>query len=300
MAGDWCYGVTAGLHAGFNPRPPISWRATHRRQWPAWAGRGFNPRPPISWRATHRTGGFGDAKLVSIHAHQFHGGRRTERRLDRALQERFNPRPPISWRATHGAADQGSRHAVSIHAHQFHGGRHKCAQHCTDGTSVSIHAHQFHGGRPGPAVAPAPSRCCFNPRPPISWRATVWGGWLRPCRRCFNPRPPISWRATPAPTPSRPTPRGFNPRPPISWRATPDAVCSSLLHALFQSTPTNFMAGDRPLRGRPVHQPSFNPRPPISWRATALSMGGCWQAARFNPRPPISWRATCRRSPARS
>ena len=85
--------------------------------------------------------------LVSIHAHQFHGGRLQYSEIDcytgqfqstptnfmagDAFHGRprpqpaacFNPRPPISWRATHDpSVNHGEMH-VSIHAHQFHGGR---------------------------------------------------------------------------------------------------------------------------------------------------------------------------------
>ena len=110
--------------ASFNPRPPISWRATPWTQARRRRTAGFNPRPPISWRATAVLGAVGAAaELVSIHAHQFHGGRH---RLD---------------------AEQRGVFRVSIHAHQFHGGRPAIPSTRSASPTVSIHAHQFHGGR---------------------------------------------------------------------------------------------------------------------------------------------------------
>ena len=77
MAGDTAELLMSLGCSSFNPRPPISWRATicshdqrrcyHRR---------FNPRPPISWRATLKNLTDSGGYAVSIHAHQFHGGRR--------------------------------------------------------------------------------------------------------------------------------------------------------------------------------------------------------------------------------
>ena len=132
---------------------------------------------------------------------------------------RFNPRPPISWRATNVtsawkqapvkfqstptnfmAGDPPPRlvldvSIVSIHAHQFHGGRPDLQLLHWLLDLVSIHAHQFHGGRRRwPSWRWRPGR--FNPRPPISWRATGPAGTARQAQASFNPRPPISWRAT--------------------------------------------------------------------------------------------------------
>ena len=174
MAGDplqgppWRAGVGVSIHAhqfhGGRPGSDHAGPLLHPR---------FNPRPPISWRATPRRRPGLSADPVSIHAHQFHGGRQAD--LVDALQ----------------------RHRVSIHAHQFHGGRPGWRRCRWTGGPVSIHAHQFHGGRPSPAIPTGRSRG-FNPRPPISWRATA--ARFRPWPSCsgFNPRPPISWRATSA------------------------------------------------------------------------------------------------------
>ena len=111
-------------------------------------------------------------------------------------------------------------------------------------SAVSIHARQFHSGRLAERGAIVRTATSFNPRPPISQRATVdlttvvaltvlfqstpanftAGDRRLDDRRrrilCFNPRPPISQRAT------------------VSWQARPLAAL------MFQSTPANFTAGD--------------------------------------------------------
>ena len=107
----------------FNPRPPISWRATCTITGAARGGRRFNPRPPISWRATRCRSGRWRRRRVSIHAHQFHGGRPAGSRAAARAGACFNPRPPISWRATPPPRLVLDVSIVSIHAHQFHGGR---------------------------------------------------------------------------------------------------------------------------------------------------------------------------------
>ena len=165
--------------------------------------------------------------------------------LTQQFTRSFNPRrPPISQRATAAARGWLPGYIVSIHAHQFHGGRRRALGSRAELAQVSIHAHQFHGGRPS-MISPATlMRCCFNPRPPISWRATPAPPGMRGKEISFNPRPPISWRATlfdahaavrplvsihahqfhggrhSRPLSSRRASSGFNPRPPISWRAT--------------------------------------------------------------------------------
>ena len=183
---------------------------------------------------------------VSIHAHQFHSGRR---RL------RLGHQPP---------------RVVSIHAHQFHSGRRAAGYVAKYVAKFQSTPTNFTAGDFGERTRDAWTRLFqstptnftagdpvlrgrlvlrttrFNPRPPISQRATPGGGGVpagqpvsihahqfhsgrpaaapsrcscRPCR--FNPRPPISQRATPGSIrPIRPSPC-FNPRPPISQRATP-------------------------------------------------------------------------------
>ena len=147
MAGDPPIQRGATACCGFNPRPPISWRATASFGRVILDDARFNPRPPISWRATRGLWSCPPARPVSIHAHQFHGGRqdRTEhaertnycfnprppiswRATPEQLGKRrtwrsFNPRPPISWRATRNTNADARLNIVSIHAHQFHGGR---------------------------------------------------------------------------------------------------------------------------------------------------------------------------------
>ena len=142
--------------------------ATPRHPWR------FNPRPPISQRATGPgISQFGVTKLVSIHARQFHSGRRSCCRPRSARRSCFNPRPPISQRATarrwplrccrhrfqstpanftagDSSSPPGSRRCegVSIHARQFHSGRLIDAAEWRARRWVSIHARQFHSGRP--------------------------------------------------------------------------------------------------------------------------------------------------------
>ena len=190
-------GVNGEDDPSFNPRPPISWRATQHAPVSTSSRDRFNPRPPISWRATdllrHTDRHTAD---VSIHAHQFHGGRRDQQGHVRRSSRCFNPRPPISWRAT-------NLHRVCIASFEMF-----------QSTPTNFMAGDGARWRAGSAMS------SFNPRPPISWRAT-----LAACRG-------TSARAS------------FNPRPPISWRATLHPLAIPAQFRQFQSTPTNFMAGD--------------------------------------------------------
>ena len=114
------------------------------------------------------------------------------------------------------------------------------------------------------------ARRCFNPRPPISQRATrCRRSSARRWRTRFNPRPPISQRATPGRSHEVARGRRFNPRPPISQRATGRARRHRSHCAEFQSTPANFTAGDALTGWMHVKPARFNPRPPISQRATS-------------------------------
>ena len=158
-------------------------------------GDSFNPRPPISQRATPAGAVLADRGIVSIHARQFHSGRPA--------------------RIATGQRPVG----VSIHARQFHSGRLGPPPADRPRPGVSIHARQFHSGRP---ARPASSACWpmfqstfanftagdlprkqaarapsgFNPRPPISQRATIHDCSIPDHVPGFNPRPPISQRAT--------------------------------------------------------------------------------------------------------
>ena len=182
---------------------------------------------------------------------------------------------------------------VSIHARQFHSGRQPRPRAPAALPAVSIHARQFHSGRH-----------CHR--------------WADGCpRRSFNPRPPISQRATGTKYSMAGAAAGFNPRPPISQRATCRSSACWPCCKPFQSTPANFTAGDlhrlhagvqaehvsiharqfhsgrrAPLHARDHARLCFNPRPPISQRATCNAKKGVMVSACFNPRPPISQRAT--------
>ena len=206
----------------------------------------------------------------------------------------FNPRPPISQRATGQGVETG---AVTA--------------------GVSIHARQFHSGRRASATASTGCATCFNPRPPISQRATA--AWLRrqAQARRFNPRPPISQRATMAV-------RKLSACIDVSIHARqfhsgrPWAAADAVAHALFQSTPANFTAGDGLDRHRLMRQQQVRfQSTPANFtagdgaRAAMAAASSVFQSTpanftagdvyltprnraikRFNPRPPISQRAT--------
>ena len=153
--------------------------------------------------------------------------------------------------------------------------RRTCAE-----TRVSIHARQFHSGRPARPATTAARLPGFNPRPPISQRATQSGSCGFSRCGCFNPRPPISQRAT---VDARGECHG--------WRG-------------FQSTPANFTAGDS-ARSSPAawRCRGFNPRPPISQRATDIkaqtgnSREVSIHARQFHsgrPQAPAAWASTSR------
>ena len=161
------------LCGGFNPRPPISQRAT-AADWVAAvalarfqstpanftagdarcrSGRWRRRRVSIHARQFH-SGRRADAglprtghRVVSIHARQFHSGRRSGRASARSTRRCFNPRPPISQRATPVAGAGEGAIRVSIHARQFHSGRRHHLHHLQGDHHVSIHARQFHSGR---------------------------------------------------------------------------------------------------------------------------------------------------------
>ena len=221
MAGDASRWRSRTARSRFNPRPPISWRATQLVA---------NEQTRAEFQSTPTNFMAGDLTFpsrrvltidVSIHAHQFHGGRRgvgllkfaikwfqstptnfmagdSDRTATACASRGFNPRPPISWRATTRQRRTGLRSHVSIHAHQFHGGRPHERVLAGMEAMVSIHAHQFHGGR--------------------HEVQRVW-------------RPNRSFQSTPT-----------------------NFMAGDLVHAdgwnthfRFQSTPTNFMAGDKTL-----------------------------------------------------
>ena len=185
---------------------------------------------------------------------------------------------------------------------------------------VSIHARQFHSGRPArPAGARSPRRC-FNPRPPISQRATRDGrGAPRArqpvsihARQFHSGRPKVTlWSGTLKPFQS--TPANFTAGDDCNtceyvadaeFQSTPaNFTAGDILTTVvrtesfsFQSTPANFTAGDRQSSGGCGPVRGFNPRPPISQRATAsITRSTYMTQPGFNPRPPISQRATAER-----
>ena len=139
------------------------------------SGASFNPRPPISQRAT------------------------TTATPRPRPPRRFNPRPPISQRATSPAGRCRSRSSsFQSTPANFTAGDTGRERHNSSAIHVSIHARQFHSGRRRPGRRRCSGRCGFNPRPPISQRATVGSLLVLLHLLCFNPRPPISQRATDA------------------------------------------------------------------------------------------------------
>ena len=86
---------------------------------------------------------------VSIHARQFHSGRQTDQRITGTLSL-FQSTPA-----------------------NFTAGDHADAVDDRVAALVSIHARQFHSGRPSSLVHVIFNDARFNPRPPISQRATV-------------------------------------------------------------------------------------------------------------------------------
>ena len=239
-------------HLGFNPRPPISQRATRARSQARGARHRFNPRPPISQRATNPGILQRLHRLVSIHARQFHSGRR-RKHLQRAR-----------------------RPAVSIHARQFHSGRRR-----DDAQIVRLMAEfqstpaNFTAGDGGWAAFPLPTHSGFQSTP-ANFTAGDPAGQAPadPAAARFNPRPPISQRATTTPARKRHQSQvSIHARQFHSGR--PPAHCySNEMDMLFQSTPANFTAGDTPAGSKPASQQRcFNPRPPISQRATGAGQG---------------------------
>ena len=224
---------------------------------------------PTHFRAGDDTIGIGPQRGpgVSTHAHPFQSGR-----LD-------PPQHPV-----------GDAH-VSTHAHPFQSGRRPRAWLRLQMPPVSTHAHPFQSGRPAASILmvsprvfqPTPThfragdasraqhgsapRTSFNPRPPISERATSSGPSGTGTLAAFQPTP-THFRAGDHPQRSAtPTNPGFNPRPPISERATgargrarrpqdvsthahpfqsgrPQNRTNSRRSRKFQPTPTHFRAGD--------------------------------------------------------
>ena len=155
----------------------------------------------------------------------------------------FNPRPPISQRATRQLRRYVARASVSIHARQFHSGRRTSGYDRGTPARFQSTPANFTAGD-APRAGPARGLGGFNPRPPISQRATR-PVWLR--------QPSSSFQSTPANFTAGDTSHGhqgqgidavsiharqFHSGRPVSWQARPLAAL------MFQSTPANFTAGD--------------------------------------------------------
>ena len=208
-------------------------------------------------------------QVVSIRARQFHSGRQAAMASGRLPAMLFQY-TPANFTAGDAARRRGL-HAigVSIHARQFHSGRPVAGSTTAGGMrqfqstpanftagdadlfGAATAAHRFQstpanftaGDSPRPAVT-RPTRC-FNPRPPISQRATAG----RQARAegllvSIHARQFHSGRPTVTPSLARPhfqfqsTPANF----PAGDRHPPAVPCGE---HMFQSTPANFTAGDR-------------------------------------------------------
>jgi len=133
--------------------------------------------------------------------------------------------------------------------------------------------------------------CCFNPRPPVAWRATFGGTRSLLQNECFNPRPPVAWRAThrvaialagyAVSIHARQLPGGRRFYEQITaeklvFQSTPASclagdftdACRRVQVRVFQSTPASCLAGDRRHAAQAAANARFNPRPPVAWRAT--------------------------------
>ncbi|ACB33421.1 hypothetical protein Lcho_1152 [Leptothrix cholodnii SP-6] len=179
----------------------------------------FNPRPPVSRRATSSSVPSCCASDVSIHARQFPG----ERLLVSGGTEcvtmfqstpasfpasdamggagcpaplRFNPRPPVSRRATRtGAGQVAVVGVVSIHARQFPGER----------LPSKLGINRLDTFQSTPASFPASddsepvtqATCASFQSTPASFPASdVLASVVQMAITGFNPRPPVSRRAT--------------------------------------------------------------------------------------------------------
>ena len=306
---------------GFNPRPPISWRATTARPATMLGQVRFQstptnfmagdtarpaarrwPRPFQSTPTNFMAGDMGVTRsqlpwLLTFQSTptNFMAGDLYSNAL-RYLVACFNPRPPISWRATStvpgGGILAGEFQSTPTN---FMAGDWVETVGRSRGTSVSIHAHQFHGGRQHRASRQVGGVGGFNPRPPISWRATSLAVAHRRPARCFNPRPPISWRATGElagglvghlvsihahqfhggrrQDGARALDPGLFQSTPTNFMAG-DALstCADGTIWLFQSTPTNFMAGDAGLSMSPRTRIEFQSTPALLHKASVRAL----------------------------
>ena len=227
----------------------------------------FNPRPPISQRATPLGASAAPLRQVSIHARQFHSGRRVSdpsaregqqvsiharqfhsgrpRRLGISAQRVSFQSTPANFTAGDVASSPGAPRVapVSIHARQFHSGRPVADAIAEGWTAVSIHARQFHSGRLGSDGVVALCHVSFNPRPPISQRATLVIGPLRTHglvsihARQFHSGRPYSTCWTAKIVEFQSTPANFT-------AGDNTLFIQDVNMVLFQSTPANFTAGD--------------------------------------------------------
>ena len=199
MAGDPSRGIQTGRKSCFNPRPPISWRATPGpRHAQVSSAVSIHAHQFHGGRRAHSAPTRGHLG-VSIHAHQFHGGR--PKVVDDAAWAKVFQSTPTNFMAGDPLVDDDLLEAaqVSIHAHQFHGGRPVSFVSAAVTSSVSIHAHQFHGGRRISAGDTA-DQCLFQSTPTNFMAGDDQPAGAHADPRRFNPRPPISWRATRPPS----------------------------------------------------------------------------------------------------
>ena len=170
-AGDALCMPAAVFRSSFNPRPPISQRATssvgsspmastmfqstpanftagdRRCTATATCASCFNPRPPISQRATRRDTLITQPSGVSIHARQFHSGRRADHPSG-CPGSSFQSTP-----ANFTAGDDSAAHVLdAVYKFQSTPANFTAGDPAPDAGRqrpglVSIHARQFHSGR---------------------------------------------------------------------------------------------------------------------------------------------------------
>ena len=159
----------------------------------------------------------------------------------------FNPRPPISQRATLSRCLQVQVAGVSIHARQFHSGR-------LDYDHQTLHAEKFQST---PANFTAGDAQSFGINPtefqfqstPANFTAgdQPTAGHSLVANSRFNPRPPISQRATAVADLAQAI-RMFQSTPANFTAGDLDRSGGHSRKWLFQSTPANFTAGDQRVR----------------------------------------------------
>ena len=213
--------------------------------------------------------------LVSIRARPSRGARPGRPVQDGDVARSFNPRAPLTGRATSARNPCHAASAVSIRARPSRGARRRRSQPVGDVFGFQS-ARAPHGARDSPAKHARAVSIGFNPRAPLTGRATGAAPRHRATDGSFNPRAPLTGRATP----HRRDPRALSA---VSIRARPSrgarqpTTSNGLASMPFQSARAPHGARDDRHRRHHSGSAGFNPRAPLTGRATA----GC--AAKHQP-----------------